>query len=65
MSGKPYSLLVRLTEANRDRLSELAADLGVSKNDAVNTLLSIAADTGALTASALGRAVEHEKGDDR
>jgi hypothetical protein len=65
MSDKSYNLLVRLTEANRDRLAELAADLGVSKNDAMNALLSIAADTGALTASALPERVRAAREESR
>ena len=51
MSEKYVTTNLRLSEENHERLARLAADMGVSRNDAVNVLIREADRRDALTAS--------------
>jgi predicted HicB family RNase H-like nuclease len=51
ISEKYVTTNLRLSEENHERLARLAADMGVSRNDAVNVLIREADRRDALTAS--------------
>ncbi|HTE66426.1 MAG TPA: toxin-antitoxin system HicB family antitoxin [Candidatus Binatia bacterium] len=51
MSEKCVTTNLRLSEENHERLARLAADMGVSRNDAVSVLIREADRRDALTAS--------------